>query len=179
MPSLFNYFNAQQDANVDWNFNYAQHAVPLVWDALYEANAAQGINAQQAEEMAKAKTKYEFMRGLGSSPQTLLSPDQAFLLKQIEGSLHRELEELDSALELISTQAEVVRETGTAIRSHISNLRKVASQLGTSPQTELQPNPLAFEQGPAEAGLVPVQAGPFAGAVAQQVVPGPWPVGQG
>lgn len=180
MPSLFNYFNAVPavgQAAIDWNHNYGGlGGLANQVNVAYQNAQAQ---IQNEEEMAKAKTKYEFMRGLGSSPQTSLSPDQAFLLKQIEGSLRRELEELDNALELISTQAEVVRETGTAIRSHISNLRKVANLLGTTPQTEPQQSPPEFVPGLVGVGFVQEQADPFAGAEAQQVAPGPWPVGQG
>lgn len=97
--------------------------------------------------------------------------DPAYQIEESLESLSQELEDLISAKEALATQVEVLEESCIAVQSHISTLRRVASQLQTSSSTP--PLKRRSKLGLEQVGAVPAlqQADPFAEAVAEQFEP--------
>lgn len=111
-----------------------------------------------------------------------LSDEYLALTNQIKGlgeSIHRESEELASALESLSKITEVVRDIGIVVRNRISTLQTVANQLEKWRQSLLLPDSLRSVIKQAADHSAPAQAVPPAGVAIQEVAPGLWQQGPG
>lgn len=99
--------------------------------------------------------------------------DPTYQIEVLATSLGRELADQEASISEIATKLEVLEESCTLIRSHISSLRKVASLLQTSSQKKPQKSQPNF--GLAGAGFEPAiaQAHQFAAFGAAQVEPVP------
>lgn len=130
--------------------------------ALQQAEAAFHANMQQLNALY-GKKKANLKEDPSSSQMiyTLQIPEA--LLESSLMSIDRELEERANALAEISKQLEVVEETDSLIRHHISNLRMAASHFERKRvkkplSYQDQPEPELAEGSEHQPGVVPVVA---------------------
>lgn len=159
----------QGAANFAVQGQWAQPAAPAGWIGNYEKEL----------EMYSKKKPRETTEARSASQ---LSDEYLNLTSQIKGlgeSIHQESEELASALESLSKITEVVRDIGTVVRSRISTLQRVATQLETWRQNLPLTDSLRSEIKQSADRSAPAQVAPPAVAGAQAVAPGLWQQGPG
>lgn len=135
--------------------------IPPFLGILGQAN----MNAlNEAYALKKKKVPYPGLKEDPSSSQMIytLQIPEALLESSLE-SIDRELAERASALAEISKQLEVVEETDSLIRHHISNLRMAAShferkKVKKPPSYQYQPELEPAEDSEHQPGVVPVAA---------------------
>lgn len=145
------------------------------------------FNGNEEEMMAYAKTKRTLLDDAiravkGDRSASQLSDEYRALTAQLEGSLkslHREQGELESAVEAISRQAEVVRDIGSQVRERISILHQVATQLEVMRQTLHPQGSTEPAQAPTASRSPLAEAARLAGAELKPIVPGLWQQDQG
>lgn len=153
-----------------WNFNEPQAVTPRPvaadnadWGRF---TIAQGVLGELLN-LAPAKVTESLSSRSSSKPQ-----DPAYQIEESLESLGQELEDLVAAKEALSTQVEVLEEMSTVIRSHISTLQTVASQLRTSspsPQSRQSKIEQSAELARPEAPPVDLFAGVAVGQAARRL----------
>jgi len=163
----------------NWNnilWNVPQADPPLPDPVPHDQQFYNDVNAIANEYMKTYGQKSKTTRSISQSSDEYRA--LANQITELEGSIHQELGELERVLETIATQAEVVRDIGSTVQSHISILRTVAIRLETWRSKMLPPDSLGSVTTQAAGLAVPEPAHPPAGVAAQQVAPGLWQQGQ-
>lgn len=156
---------------------------PAAGQAQVQVNPAWIANyAKELDGMYKVKKKLYSGEPTEARSVSQLSDEYLTLTNQIKGlgeSIHRESEELASALESLAKITEVVRDIGIVVRNRISTLQTVANQLEKWRQNLPLPDSLRSEIALAGGRSAPEQVAPIAAAGAQAIAPGLWQQGPG
>jgi FtsZ-binding cell division protein ZapB len=100
-------------------------------------------------------------------------------LRETSKKLSQEQEEMEGALEKLTTLTEVVKETGTAVQRHISILQKAAIHLLTETENLLPQGLSGSDLGSVQVDSPPAAAPQPAEAGEARFVPGLWLRDQG